>query len=287
MSQDPYNWKRFWCPRGSIFYLSDDGYMTDPESEWGKYTQPNIVSFNEIESTPCLILLGEPGLGKTTVMEQSYAEISKSVNENSVDTQWINLGAYQTDVAIRDAIFGTSKFKKWLSGQYQLHLFIDSMDECLLRVNSIARYLIEELKNYPIQRLTLRVACRTAEWPNGLETGCNSLWGEENVRIYELVPLRRVDVQNAAITVGIEYEPFLEEIKAKQVESLAIKPITLRFLLNKYKRDHQLPYRQAELYTEGCRLLCEEASQSRREAGLLGDLTSDQRLMTAARMCWG
>ncbi|MEK7408198.1 MAG: hypothetical protein AAB225_24270 [Acidobacteriota bacterium] len=77
---------------------------------------------------------------------------------------------------------------------------------------------------------------------------------------------------------------FLSELELREAVPLAIKPVTLAFLLNTDRRRQGFPASQAQLYAEGCRLLCEETSESRRGAGLLGDLTADQRLAVAARI---
>ena len=37
----------------------------------------------------------------------------------------------------------------WLDGEHRLHVFLDSLDECLLRINSVASLLAEEFKKYP------------------------------------------------------------------------------------------------------------------------------------------
>ena len=50
-----------------------------------------------------------------------------------------------------------------------MHLFLDSLDECLLRIDTIVAFLPEELKKLPVDRLSLRIACRTAVWPLLLE----------------------------------------------------------------------------------------------------------------------
>lgn len=72
------------------------------------------------------------------------------------------------------------------------------MDECLLRVDTLSLLLIQELKKCPIDRLFLRIACRTADWPANLEGGLKQLWGETSVAVYELAPLRKIDVVTAA-----------------------------------------------------------------------------------------
>ena len=96
------------------------------------------------------------------------------------------------------------------------------MDECLLRIDTLAALLVGELKKYPIKRLSLRIACRTADWPNSLEDGLIQLWGKDAVGVYELTPLRRVDVIEAAKVNNLDPNVFLKEIDQKEVVPLAI-----------------------------------------------------------------
>ena len=73
MSSQVYKWKRFWCPRSGSINLADGGY--DPEAEWGKAYNPNLITFETISHLPCLALLGEPGIGKTQALKAEQSEI--------------------------------------------------------------------------------------------------------------------------------------------------------------------------------------------------------------------
>ena len=166
---------------------------------------------------------------------------------------------------------------------------MDSLDECLLQIKKLATILVDELSDYPdqIHRLTLHLACRTAVFPSVLEQGLKKLFVESSVGIYELDPLRRKDVTEAARAEGIDPNPFLEEVYRKSIVPLAIKPITLKFLLNNYRRHNgQFSENQRlhELYIEGCRCLCEETNESRLASHAEGNLNVEQRLMLAARI---
>ena len=65
-----FDWKRFWAPRGSPTNLSDRGFLADPEGEWSKYLNPDLVTFEHLEKLPCVVLLGEPGIGKSWAIQQ-------------------------------------------------------------------------------------------------------------------------------------------------------------------------------------------------------------------------
>jgi hypothetical protein len=110
-----------------------------------------------------------------------------------------------------------------------------------------------------------------------LESTLEDLFGE--CRPYELVPLRRTDVQHAAEESGIgDPSGFLGKIDGLDLSSLAIKPVTLEFLISTYLKGGDLPNDHLNLYEKGCRILCEEPSDSRRGGGKRGHLNPDQRL---------
>ena len=110
------------------------------------------------------------------------------------------------------------------------------------------------------------------------------LWDEKAIGIYELIPLRKKDVIEAAKVNKFHVNGFLEEIDQKNVVPLAIKPVTLNLLINIYRNTHSLPQNQVELYLKGCNLLCEETNRKRRETGLISPFTAAQHMAAAARI---
>lgn len=284
MPQKEYNWKRFWCSRTGTMDLSDGGYLYDPESEWGDIYNPDVKNFFSIAGKRCLALLGEPGIGKSSALKTEYSKAKKKVEKNGGQCLWFDLKAYGNETRLINNLFFNQSVKSWVIGNSDLHLFLDSLDECLMRIETVASILVEELGAFPVERLFLRVACRTAEWPNGLENGLIQLLGEDNFKAYELCPLRRKDVIKAVEQHPLKSDMFLDAIDKAEAVPLAIKPITLNFLINLYRRDGRFPSKQSELYHQGCLILCEDPSESRRDAGRVGFLSAAQRLVVAARI---
>ena len=70
-----YEWKRFWCPRESRIKLSDGGYLVDPDLEWGRLLNSDVLPFVSIVEKPCLVLLGEPGIGKSFAIESEWSAL--------------------------------------------------------------------------------------------------------------------------------------------------------------------------------------------------------------------
>lgn len=289
MLEGIYNWQRFWCNRSGRINLTDNGYLYDPESEWGNVYNPDLVQFEAISNTPCLALLGEPGIGKTQAMKLEQARITAKVCEEGGQLLLLDLRSYSSEDRLVRKLFDSQEFRAWERGTHQLHIFLDSLDECLLRIDTLATLLVDEFKQYhnKIRHLNLRIACRTAVCPPVIEEELKQIWGKDAVGVYELAPLRRKDIREAATVEGIDSDAFLEEVQKKKTVPFAIKPVTLKFLLNIYCRHNgQFPVNQRmhELYLDGCRCLCEEANKSRLASKLKGKLNLEQRLIVAARI---
>lgn len=274
-----YKWKRFWCARSGSINLSDNGYLYDPDSNWGSLYNPHVVSWKSISKAPCLVLLGEPGIGKTNAMNEAEKSFQREQN-----TLFVDLRSCGSETSLYRNLFEHPTFISWLHSDNDLHLFLDSLDECLLRIDFIIPLLINELKRCPTHRLFLRISCRTAEWPNMFEKELIQIWGKENLEVFELAPLRRKDVEEAVETNGLNVENFMMEVQEKEVISFVIKPVTLNFLLNLYKMDGKLPSTQLELYLRGCELLCEETNENRIASRKKGQLSIREKLTVASRI---
>ena len=279
-----YQWNRFWSPRTGQINLGDGGFLWDPESEHGSIYNPDVKNFSEIETFPVLGLLGEPGIGKSVAIDKLVEDARVGVRLVNGLVLYVDLGSIGSDQSLEKKIFESFEFKAWIDKKIPLYIFLDSLDECLLSVKTAARLLSAEFKKYPHHNLFIRIACRTWDWPIGLEDDLKGLWGEENVGVFELAPLRRRDVYEAVIDNGFDPEQFIRDVLDREVVPLAIKPLTMEMLINTYKHNGGLPASKVELYRQGCLLLADEQNQARRDAQFLGDLSLQQRIIVAARI---
>lgn len=284
MPTQTYNWKRFWYQRGTTITSHPGGYLQDPDNDYGYILNPNAKPFASIAEIPCLGLLAEPGMGKSCTLEMERNAIDAAVAARGERSLWLDLRAYGNELRLIKDLFESPTFCEWLAGDYRLHVFLDSLDEALLQIEALTPLLIAELSKYPIQRLSLRIACRAADWPTPLEDGLKRIWGDDAVGIFELAPLRIGDIAEAARVKGVDADGFQREIERMQAGPLAIKPVTLDMLLNTYRSDGKFPNTQAELYEAGCRLLCEEENSFRRAARRVGNLSPEQRMQIAGRI---
>ncbi len=277
-----YQWNRFWSSRTGQVNLEDGGFLWDPESEHGSIYNPDVKSFVEIDKLPVLGLLGEPGIGKSFTMK-TLVEDAKTRVASEGQVLYVDLRSVGSEQRLEKKVFESKEFRTWSETKTKLYIFIDSLDECLLSVKTASRLLSDEFQKYPQQNLFIRIACRTWDWPIGFENDLGDLWGEENIGVFELTPLRRKDVVEAVVTNDLEPEQFIQEVYSREVVPLAIKPLTLKMLMNIYKRDGGLPASKAEIYRQGCLLLAEEP-KDRRDSQVQDNLSSQQRLIVGARI---
>jgi hypothetical protein len=280
-----YPWRRYWARRDGFVDLSDDGFLVDPESERARYSAQKLHTLSELQQYRALALLGEPGIGKSVTLESEYAALQQAGGESGHPLQrHVDLRSFSSDVLLHSRVFGNPDFLAWKAGNSDLVLYLDSLDEALLRIDTVAALIADELPQHPTARISIRITCRTFVWPHEpLETAFARIWGENAVGIFELAPLRRRDVADAAAQRRIDANRFIEEVQNANAVPFAIKPLTLNLLFRLYERNGSLPNRQADLYAQGCLSLCEEHSPNRRGAGRLGQLNSHQRRRLAGR----
>jgi hypothetical protein len=276
-----HRWTRYWAPRGSTIRVDSGVFLLDPNSAWGRAANTSVTSLDHLQERRCLVLLGEPGMGKTTALnDHSHAHLAEQEEILEVD-----LAAFQTDALLVQEVFRSPTIRRWQDGNGRLRLQLDSFDECLVRMETLVALFQREFAQFPLKRLSLRIACRTAEWPSDLEAFLRQSFGEQSVDVYELLPLRRTDVELAAGDMGVDPAGFLAEMHSRDVVPLAAKPVTLRFLLNSYRTANSLPGSLTDLYRLGCQHLCEETTDGRRRtARSRGELSAHGRMAVAARI---
>ena len=279
----PYDWTRFWCLSDKKPIISSEGYLEDPEYEFS----PNshlIVDPIKLDKR-CIVLLGEPGIGKTIALEKFNRDFTSE--EDRIFK--INLSGIGNVTHFNDMIFNHAKFQDWLNGDYHLYLLLDSFDECFLRERVMPNLLIENLKDIPKERLNLRIACRAGYWPNSLNENLINIFGSQNFLSYTIAPLRKKDIEEAA---KIEVEKaentspsdFMDKIESMAAGLFASIPITLKALIQQYNQKGYLSRSKTDLYRFYCLFLCEETNEMRKDERLSIEFTPEQKYIVAARI---
>jgi hypothetical protein len=281
--QDRYEAPRYWIPQGKEIPLYDDGFIPDPEDELGAAAMPETLPLDELHDIDCLILIGEPGLGKTTAMKDEY-EGTVCFLRPEDRALFVELGFTRVGAELREAIFGSDEFKEWLEGEGKLFLFLDSLDEARMRIEHVAKLLLQGLEEVPFGRLVIRLSCRSADRHANLEAELRKRFGEDRFEVRELAPLTRLAVSGAARAQGLDGEAFLQEVISKKLQPLAMVPESLKFLLSVTKESGALPERRVEAFEQGLLLLAREPDEDRRVGVTAGGLSATERIAICARV---
>jgi hypothetical protein len=131
-----YDWQRFWVASTGMLDLSDGGFLADPTSPWRRSHPATPATLAELANYRALVLLGEPGIGKSTTLEAEAARVSADPVANSTTSIHVDLRAYSSDALLHQRLFGSPDFIAWTTGNLHLVLHLDSLDEALLRIAS-------------------------------------------------------------------------------------------------------------------------------------------------------
>lgn len=282
-----HDWRRFWVPRPALATLDDSGFLVDPEGDWGSALSPGAVTLASLDVYRILILLGEPGMGKSTELAADTERL-RTLGGATDAVLRIDLRDYENVADLRDSVLGGPQVAAWRHGSGRLTLTFDSLDEGLLATaqlaDGLARYLATLALDPSLNgRLRVRIACRTAVWPDSAESKFRAAWGDEHVLTCVLAPLRRVDVTAALRNAGVaDPAAVLTELLHRGAGALAARPVTLNFLATAV-RDGAVPDSQVALYREGCLRLAREPNVGRAQRGTVGKCSARERLAIAAR----
>lgn len=222
--------RRFWVAQGTEYAVSDGGFLSDPDQELGSAMNQGLATLESIRTQNCAVLLGESGMGKSTALDLTYGTEARSSSGN-VTTRRIDLGFVDSSQSLHDAL---TENDAPLAADGILELVFDSLDLCPMNyaVDAIAHELGKNKAVLP--HLRLRIACHSSYWPPHADETLARLFGSKNA-VYELCPLRRVDVERIAETQLEDSEAFVRDVCRRGLVPLAGRPVTLGFLLQEYQ----------------------------------------------------
>lgn len=285
MADVVYNWERYWVPRDGAISYDLEGFPIAPGTEAARWWKTDSVGFDKLNTQPCVVFLGEPGIGKTYALRDAEKNARAARTTSGASFLVRNLGTYSSDTHLIHDVFESPEFNAWRATGGELHVFLDSFDECLFRIDPLAALIADQFERLPnVQNLFLRIASRTAEWRTSLEDALREKWGKESVGIYELVPLTREQILVAAEQQLPNAKRFLEAVIESEVVPFATKPLTLDLLFRIWgKHGGSLPSTQAEIYEQGCLELCTDPAR-RDTPKLRRQLSPAQRLAAASHI---
>lgn len=249
----PRHTPRFWIRLGGSVHLHQ-GFLVVPD----RRSLVALIETEELVEAPLQILLGEPGMGKSTELRHLADRLWVCHPQDRVEV--LDLRSVGSHDHLRE-LLGRALQR---TGDGRIWLLLDSFDECLLRVGTLSEVLLEALAAHQPDTLGLRICCRTGAWPQSLGRQLAEWFGVETTPL-ELLPLRREDARKRAeVALGSQASTWLASVDHARLGALAARPVTLRLLLE-LSGEGPLPTTRTELYRLGIEHLAEEWSERRRD----------------------
>ncbi len=163
-----FDWKRYWLPRGEPV-VGDGGFVAEPRSF--RFLVPvnnHLKTLDELDEVRCLLLLGDPGLGKSYDIGEYVARLTARLQTAQAPTFEIiacDISEFDDREQIRRTIFESAAIQAWKQSNSLLYLVLDSLDESLIPLGPLCTFLLDQLEGLPLGRCRLRIACRTSEMP--------------------------------------------------------------------------------------------------------------------------
>jgi hypothetical protein len=178
----------------------------------------NVYPLDDLLQRHCLVLCGEPGLGKTAELDE--LEKRAAARPNAPQLLRVNFRSCLDAADFHKKVFESAKWSAWQQSESSLLLIVDGVDEGLWLAPNFLEWFIEELRAaIPLNRLSVVLACRTLEWPQALGRQLAALWSEPSHQEekpagfeFELCPLTRSAVVQAADAHGASTNDFLRAI---------------------------------------------------------------------------
>ncbi|MCD1286121.1 MULTISPECIES: hypothetical protein [unclassified Brevibacterium] len=271
--------ERFWAASGESYELTQEGWLAEPSAGAFYSINPRISPTRDLASARCLVLLGEPGIGKTSALNGGR----EFQPDPGIPVQHFDLGSFSSEERLVARVFESAELTVWSRGRGELCLSLDGFDEAHDRIETLPRLLVDFLNQCDCSRLYLRVACRTASWPAFLREVLEEGFGKEGVQVRELLPLRRDDAATLLRAAGVDPIGVLTAVEAARVVPLAARPLTLNLLRASIDPAGGLPQSASELYDKGLLALADEMNPMRHGAGFAAG-SATERLRVASRI---
>lgn len=219
---------------------------------------------------PCLVLLGEGGLGKSDELREEQRRL-----ETADETVLLaDLGRTTDRNDLR------SKVLPEVPDEGRVTLLIDGFDEVFADVADVADVLTDYVTGLDPSRVSLRIASRPAVWSTLLERELAARW--DGYVLLALEPPSGADIGAAAVAVlgADDADSFVSKVADRDLWTLATSPNTLAFLLDGFAADGDIPGDRLDIYRNGVARLASERHERRLDRGRTGAPTP-QRVAAA------
>lgn len=234
--------------------------MIGPDND-PRFGQENL-SLRDFESDHGYVLLGEPGMGKSTC----FTEEAKRI------------GAEELIVARRFVGRNPQSHPEWHKGP----LFIDGLDE--VRVGQEPRTAIDKIINHleTLGNPQFRLSCRTSSWlGNGDLKELSSLTDFEAIPVLELNPLNHDDARQIISQKGFDATAFIREAHEHSMVPFLFNPQLLDLLLISVEK-YGWPDNPSTTFENACRELVKERNSEHRDTSIFNARRPSLRAVISA-----
>ena len=241
----------------TVIPLGDENQKPD------KVSQP-LSAFRE---APAFVLLGDPGLGKTTAFE---SECNAHGEEACM-------------IAARDFLaLDPDQHPEWRNKT----LFIDGLDEVRAGAAEV-RTPFDRIRNRleELGRPRFRLSCREADWLGETDwQHLTTVSKDHTVVILRLDPLTEADIAHVLENHGIDdTRAFMENACDRRIDGLLTNPLTLELLATVITHGEQWPDSRLQTLEQACSYLVREHNAEHKVAGQR--LRTNHLLDAAGRLC--
>ena len=190
-----------------------------------------------------IVLLGDPGIGKSTAFEKSAKEEPNAIV-----------------LTVGDFLY--RPIKQWR----RKTLYLDGLDE--QRSSSpdgrtILARIAGNIEN--LGRPPCRISCRGADWYGGVDiSDLQRVASAGAVTVLRIEPLTEADIVKIAADSVPDPDAFVEEARRRDVYDLLSNPQTLNMILEVVKKDGAWPSTKTDLFQSACEILAAESNARHR-----------------------
>jgi hypothetical protein len=229
-----------------------------------RFTQlePNSESLppqplSSFDATPALVVLGDPGAGKTTSFQAAAGSEPGAIY-----------------VSVRD--FLTLSPERWQGKR----LYLDGLDEQRSKTKDGAGVLDQvRARLDQLGPPSFRLSCRAADWFGGSDLAALRVVSPtQSVTVIRLEPLSEQDIHDIASEVLSNADSFIAEAKRRGLYEFLTNPQTLQLILAAVS-ENEWPATRTQLYQKGVRILAREMNPEHRD--FLGTSVNTEDILDA------